>query len=139
MWGASCEVDGKCVALYCDPGSNWDGFVAGPVVVKVIGKLVAPVWNCRYGRTGNALGVGDQSGNVFLCGRDTPPIDQLLHAPYGGAVCRDLRGQVAPALLRCANIAQDQVKRYLIQLASIPEFKRGNDDTFLVNFGRHRH
>ena len=106
-----------------------------PVALHPVGEGVPPRRKPGDRRARERLGIVEQSGHVRVERIEPVALRQGQHPPLAGADGRQLRGEVASALLRRPRVAADELEQRLVQPASLHELERWDDDALLEEFG----
>jgi len=69
-------------------------------------------------------------------GVDPELLDHLMDAAFTSIYRRELRFQIAPVLLRHADVGEQDIEHILIDLAAPHDLRRWNADAFLMHFGQ---
>ena len=130
--GGAGEVDGETVAIHGDGDADGHRLVGLAVVVHVVGNAVGSVGYLGDAAAGETLGVIKQRGHVLMGFGEAVALGDLGEADVADADGRDLRGQVALAVVGGAGVAADEGDQLLVDAAGVGEFEGRYDHPLLV-------
>ena len=106
------------------------------VLVHVIGEEIVAVRQVADDRSGLIFGIVQQIADTFAKGFDAELFDHRVDSALARIHRGDLRLQIAPVLLRHANIGEQDVEDVLIDLPRAHDLCRRQANAFLVNLGQ---
>ena len=139
LGGGAGEVAVDGVTADGDGETDGDRIVAAAVVVEGVFEGVGAVGDGVGGGAGHALGVVQEVRHLVPGVAEAVAVDDLLEAYFANAVGGYLGVEVAAALVRGTDVAEDEVEERLVEAAALVELDGWDDDALLEELAHQGH